>query len=166
MAEMIKSGHWLVLPACEVQDLPGLRLAPIGVVPQRDRRPWTIVDYSYYGTNDATLRLVPNSMQFGRALHRVLTQLEQADTRRGPTMLLKLDIADAFMRVPVQLASIPKLSALLPRYPGEPQLVAFPLVLPMGWVNSPAWFCTVSETITDLANQSAAPAQPILVLPE
>jgi hypothetical protein len=157
---MIKSGHWLVLPAREVQDMPGLRLAPIGVVPQRDRRPRTIVDYSYYGTNDATLPLVPNSMQFGRAFQRVLTKLEQADTRRGPTMLMKLDIADAFMRVPLQLASIPKLAALLPRYPGEPQLVAFPLVLPMGWVNSPAWFCVVSETITDLANRAVAEGTP------
>jgi hypothetical protein len=160
MAEMIKSGHWLVLPARSVRDLPNLRLAPIGVVPQRDRRPRTIVDYSYYGTNDATQPLVPNSMQFGRALNRVLTVLEQADTRRGPLMMMKLDIADAFMRVPLQLASIPKLAALLPRYPGEPQLVAFPLVLPMGWVNSPAWFCAVSETLTDLANQSVASDSP------
>ena len=31
-------------------------------------------------------------------------------------------------------------------------LVAFPLVLPMGWKNTPPIFCTATETVTDLAN--------------
>ena len=35
---------------------------------------------------------------------------------------------------------------------GKEQLIAFPLVLPMGWKNSPAIFSTATETITDLAN--------------
>jgi hypothetical protein len=154
MADMVRTGHWLVLPAPLVQKLPQLRLAPIGIVPQRERRPRMIVDYSYYGTNDETLRLVPDSMQFGRALQRILHLLERADTRHGPLFLSKVDIADAFMRVPLQLSAIPKLAALLPKRKGEAQLVAFPLVLPMGWVNSPSWFCTVSETIADLANEA------------
>jgi hypothetical protein len=48
-------------------------------------------------------------MQFSHALNQFLTVLEQVDTRRGPLMMMKLDIADAFMCVPLQLASIPKL---------------------------------------------------------
>ena len=30
--------------------------------------------------------------------------------------------------------------------------MAFPLVLPMGWVDSPPYFCALTETICDLAN--------------
>jgi hypothetical protein len=32
-------------------------------------------------------------------------------------------------------------------------MLAFPLALPMGWVESPPYFCAVTETITDVANQ-------------
>ena len=37
--DMIAKGQWLVLPAHAVKNLPGLRLSPPGVIPQRDRRP-------------------------------------------------------------------------------------------------------------------------------
>jgi hypothetical protein len=33
-----------------------------------------------------------------------------------------------------------------------PPLVAFPLVLPMGWTESPLYFCAFTETGSDLAN--------------
>ena len=33
-------------------------------------------------------------------------------------------------------------------------MVAIPLTLPMGWKNSPPLFCTVTETVADLANES------------
>ena len=37
--------------------------------------------------------------------------------------------------------------------PGETPLVAFPLVLPMGWMESPPYFCVTTEMVADLANQ-------------
>ena len=154
MADMVKAGHWIVLPASRVLHLPRLRLSPIGVIPQRDRRPRTIIDYSFHGVNQDTVRLAPPSMQFGRALHRVLQQVRQADPRQGPVYLSKIDMADAYMRVPLQIGSIAALGALLPKHRNEPPMVAFPLILPMGWVESPPYFCAVSETITDLTNQA------------
>ena len=36
--------------------------------------------------------------------------------------------------------------------PSEEQLIAFPLVLPMGYVESPPYFCAITETVCDLAN--------------
>jgi hypothetical protein len=45
-----------------------------------------------------------------------------------------------------------KLATLMPRYEGEEQLLAVPLVLTMGWTNSPPTFCAASETVADLAN--------------
>ena len=39
MAVMAMRGQWMVLPYSAVKDIPGLRISPIGVVPQHDRRP-------------------------------------------------------------------------------------------------------------------------------
>lgn len=156
---MVAAGQWLVAPYEAVRDLPGLRLSPTGVIPQRDRRPRPIVDYTYSGVNPATDLRAPPSLQFGRAFERFLQRLQQADTRHGPIYLAKTDIADAFMRVWIRLDTIPGLAALLPTLPGTPPLVAFPMILPMGWVSSPNYLCALTETIADLANRRLAANQ-------
>jgi hypothetical protein len=83
---------------------------------------------------------------------RFLQRLERADKRRGTIKLAKTDISDAFMRVWISLETIPCLGAILPSYPDEEPLIAFPMILPMGWVDSPNYLCAVTETIADLAN--------------
>ena len=71
--DMIAKGQWMVLPYKAVRDMPGLRLSPPGVIPQRDRRPQWIVDYSWWKVNQETLPLTPKeAMQFGHALDRLL----------------------------------------------------------------------------------------------
>jgi hypothetical protein len=35
--EFVQKGFWMLLPYDDVKHLPGLRLSPIGVAPQRDR---------------------------------------------------------------------------------------------------------------------------------
>ena len=47
----------------------------------------------------------------------------------------------------------PKLGLAFPRIPGLPDLVAVPLVLTMGWKNSPPAFSAVTETIADICNR-------------
>jgi hypothetical protein len=74
------------------------------------------------------------SMQFGRALQRLITSLVYANPTYGPPKLGKIDIADGFYRVGVRTCDIPKLGVALPHTPGNARLVAFPLALPMGWV--------------------------------
>jgi hypothetical protein len=91
-------------------------------------------------------------MQFGRALHRVLQQVSDADPRLGPVHLSKIDIADGFYRIGINTNDIPKLGIMLPGSYGE-KLVGFPLVLPMGWMQSPPIFTAATETVADLANQ-------------
>jgi hypothetical protein len=151
-ADMMEAGQWLVVPYYAIRHLLGLRLSPTGVVPQANRRDRLIVDYSFSFVNQETERLAPDSLQFGFALYRILRLLQQADTRNGPIYLAKIDVTDAFMRVAILAAHIPSLGALLPSYPGEVPLVAFPLILPMGWIESPQYLCAVSETIADMAN--------------
>jgi hypothetical protein len=154
MADFIEKGFWTVLPFELIKDLPNLRLSPLGVVPQRDRRPRLIVDLSFYGVNADTVKQAPpEAMQFGRTLERLLTTIRHADPAYGPVHIIKVDIADGFYRVALVPDSAPGLGVILPRSPGEPHLVAIPLVLPMGWVESPPQFCAVTETAADLANR-------------
>ena len=96
-------------------------------------------------------------MQFGRALNRVCTKVLKAVPRYGPVHLAKIDVADGFYRVWVRLEDVPKLGVgVLPSTPGTPPLIAFPLALPMGWIESPPYFTAATETICDLANATLA----------
>ena len=52
-------GYWAVLPYSEVRDWRNLRVSPLGVVPQRDRRPRLIVDYSFSCVNEETVPMAP-----------------------------------------------------------------------------------------------------------
>ena len=153
MVDMIKKGYWIVLPYDAVKDIPGLRLSPIGVVPQRDRRPRTIVDYSFYYVNDDTdKQALPEAMQFGRALDRLLRTVWTADPTHGPVFLLKIDLSDGFYRVRLAPEDLAGLGVVFPIGNKEQPLVAFPLVLPMGWTESPPHFCATTETAVDIAN--------------
>jgi hypothetical protein len=154
MADMIEKGQWMVFPFSQVRDLLNLRISPIGVVPQRDRRPRTIVDYSYSGINQDTCPIAPSeAMQFGTALQRIIEDIVNANPRHGPVYMCKVDIADGFYRVDVRPADIPKLGVIIPPTKDHEQLVAFPLVLPMGWKNSPPYFCAITETVADVTNE-------------
>ena len=94
----------------------------------------------------------PEAMQFGRALERVLRKVATADPTQGLLYLLKIDLSDGFYRVCLRVQDAPMLGVAFPVAPGEPLLTAIPLVLPMGWTESPPYFCTTTETIVDLAN--------------
>ena len=121
--------------------LPNLRLSPPEVVPQRDRRPRWIIDYSFSGVNQDTLPLAPSeAMQFGHTLDRLLREILLANPELGPVYMMKVDIADGFYRINLTIDDIPKLGVVLPTPPGQDPLVALPLVFPMGWTNSPPAF--------------------------
>ena len=63
MSDMVEKGQWLVLPYKAARHLPHLRLSPVGVVPQHNRRPRTIVDYSFHNVNRETVPLMaPEAM--------------------------------------------------------------------------------------------------------
>jgi hypothetical protein len=153
-SDFVEKSQWIVLPLSVAKTLPGLRLSPPGVVPQRGRRARLISDLTFYSVNDDTLQLAPpESMQFGRALDRVIHSLVFANPAYGPVYLLKVDLSDGFYRVWLNLRDIPKLALVLPPLTGSNEpLVALPLALPMGWVESPPWFSVVTETGADLAN--------------
>ena len=93
-------------------------------------------------------------MQFGHALDRLLREILLADLSHGPPEMMKVDIADGFYRIQLNVDNIPKLGVVFPTKDDKEPLVAFPLVLPMGWVNLPPAFCAATETSADLVNAS------------
>ena len=118
--------------------------------------PRIIVDTSFSNVNqEAAKGAPPEAMQLGRALNRILHRIVTEDPAEGPVYLMKLDLADGFYRVPLRDSDIPLLGVAFPVAPGEPPLVAMPLALPMGWTESPPYFCSTTETIADLANDVA-----------
>ena len=77
----------------------------------------------------------------------------RADPRYGPVKLIKFDMSDGFYRVFVRTDDVAKLGVVFPSLNGETPLIAFPIVLPMGWTESPPYFCAFTETVADLANR-------------
>ena len=116
---MIQKQQWVILPLSVASSLPGLRLSPPGVIPQRDRRPRWIGDYSWSQVNQETAPLAPmEAMQYGHALDRIIRNLVLADPRFGPTHIFKADIADGFYRVNLRIPDIPKLGLVPPPWLG------------------------------------------------
>ena len=76
--------------------------------------------------------------------------------------MMKVDIADGFYCVGLAPEDVPSLGVCLPPGPERKTLVVFPLVLPMGWVESPPHFCAVTETVADLANTALSKQTPCL----
>lgn len=155
MLNFCAQGYWVVVPYRTVRHMRHLRISPLGVVPKRDRRPRLIVDHTFSGLNEETLQLaLREAMQFGRELQRVCSTLVHADPSYRPVCMAKINIADGFYRVWVRVEDIPILGVVLPcSIPGHEPLIAFPLALPMGWVESPPYFSALTETACNLANQ-------------
>jgi hypothetical protein len=93
-------------------------------------------------------------MQFGGALHRVLRRVRHADPKFGPVYLTKHDIKDGFYRMFLKADDCTRLAIILPKYDGEPQLIAVPMAATMGWTQSPPVFSVMSETVADVTNRN------------
>lgn len=92
-------------------------------------------------------------------MDRLLREILLSNPLHGPVQLIKVDLSDGFYRLCLNIEDIPKLGVTFPSATTN-NLVAFPLVLPMGWKNSPPAFCTATETIADLANQALRSSSP------
>ena len=76
---MIQKGEWVVLPYLVSKGLPGLRLSPLGVKVERERRSRWLGDYNYFKTNAETLPVsCLSAMQYGRALDCLIRKIVYA----------------------------------------------------------------------------------------
>jgi hypothetical protein len=159
LADFIEDKFWMVLPYEVVRHLDRILLSPAAVKDERERKPRLLCDHSWdWGwpsVNESTIPHAPaEAMQFGHALSRLLYQIRHANPKYGPVRQAKHDIKDGFYRLFLKATDCLRLALVLPRYPGEPQLIGIPMACTMGWVQSPPTFCTMSETVCDLANDS------------
>jgi len=132
-----------------------LCISPLGVIPQCDQQPQTIMDYTFLGINANMVDLTRHlPLQFGHALLCILWKIVTSNPTFGPIYIIKLDLANGFYRIHLVPQHIPSLGIAFPTRDSKPPLVAFPLALPMGWTSSPLLFCTATKTIADLTNQA------------
>ena len=80
-------------------------------------------------------------MRFGKALYRLIDCILEVPPELGPAFLNKVNLADVYIRIWVHLEDIPSVDFLVPKAtPEEEQLVRFHLSIPMGYVESAAFF--------------------------
>jgi hypothetical protein len=97
---MIRKKQWILLPEALVMTKEELRLSPLSLLPQRYRRPRSIIDYTFYRINEDTVVMAPpEAMQFGKAPWRILAGIVHANPRLGSVYLSKVDIADVFYQI-------------------------------------------------------------------
>jgi len=94
------------------------------------------------------------AMQFGHPFQHLMQNIAYADPKFGTVQMMKIDLADGYYQVPLSPSGIPHLSVITPfsTADGDP-LIAFPITLPMGWKDSPPFFCAFTETIGDVSNR-------------
>eukprot|EP00957_Ditylum_brightwellii_P080657 6134676-Ditylum_brightwellii.AAC.1 len=111
------------------------------------------------------LHAPPEAIQFGHTLHCVLKQIVTADPAFGPVFLDKVDLADAYMQVWIQLEDIPTLVFIVPLCLGDTNaLIGFHNSILMECIESALLFCATTKTVGDLANTSWEPN--FLALPQ
>ena len=158
----IQDGFSILLSAEDAVRLFGeqLKLSRRAAVPQAQRQPRLILNWSAPpeketpSVNDTTDReIAPESMQFRRALPRILQVIWEADPAEGPVRVSKLDVTDAYHRGTLKPSQVGAFAYIVPSLPDDDAiLICINLLLPMGWVDSPKFFCAFSETLTDVAN--------------
>ena len=126
-----------------------LKLYHIAAVPQAER--WTRLilnlsaplDKETHSVNGATDRKISQeSMQFGRALPRILQAIWEVDPEEGPVRVSRLDVTDAYHRGTLKLSQVGAFTYVVPLIPDDDIiLICIDLVLPIRWVDSPEFFC-------------------------
>lgn len=139
-----------------------LKISPVALVPQANRRPRIILDLSFpvrlgreivqQAVNDSTEPLAdPRAIdQIGKVMPRTLEFMANAP-REHPIYFSKYDISDGFWRMVVARGEEWNFAYVLPQPPGAPVRLVVPNALQMGWKESPGYFCSASETARDIA---------------
>ena len=147
---------------------PQLKISPIAMVPHKSRPYRAILDLSFPiklrppgktmpSVNDSTVKTAPAQAidQIGHALTRIIHAFSAADPN-DKIFMAKWDIKDGFWRLDCAAGEEWNFAYVLPN--GDPTAhieLVIPTSLQMGWIESPAYFCTASETARDVASQYA-----------
>jgi hypothetical protein len=174
VAYQVKAGYAEIFTWEELKQLrpKNLKVSPIAVVPQRNRRGRMILDLSFAvrrsrtrgrkrtrdddilqeSVNDSTIRLAPDEpvKELGNVLPRLLDFMMTVPAEEH-IHFQKVDLADGYWRMIVEQDSRWNFAYVMPGMPGTPVRLVVPSALQMGWNESPAYFCATTETTRDVA---------------
>jgi hypothetical protein len=143
-----------------------LKVSPLAVIPQTDRRGRLILDLSFGvrwssgpnkgkifqpSVNLTTTKLSPAEpiQELGKVLPRIIDFMATAP--QGQTVMFsKIDLSDGFWRMIVNQDDCWNFAYVMPDPPGSPIRLVIPHALQMGWTESPGYFCAATETGRDL----------------
>ncbi len=141
---------------------PQLKMSPFAMIPHKSKPFRGILDLSFIlkmrdydllSVNDRTARTAPPESldQLGHELARIICAVAEAD-ENDKILFAKWDIKDGFWRLVCGEGAEYNFAYVMPQPPGEPIRIVIPTSLQMGWVESPGYFCTASETARDVAD--------------
>jgi hypothetical protein len=162
--EKVKVGQAKLVAWDSIKDEPPaeLKISPIAAIPHKSKQFRSILDLSFPlrlkrggvlpSVNTATIKTAPKGAidQLGHSLARIIHAFaETEDDAR--IFMAKWDIKDGFWRLDVEEGAEWNFAYVLPQRTGQPIYLVVPTSLQMGWVESPPFFCTASETARDVA---------------
>jgi hypothetical protein len=170
VAYQVDAGFSRIITWDSIKDNPPakLKISPLAVVPQTNRRGRLILDLSFAvhragkkgsrklgdpvqaSVNDTTVPLAPDGPvnELGKVLHRVFDFMREVPEEETINFS-KIDLSDGFWRMIVPEEDCWHFAYVLPDAPGEPIRLVIPHALQMGWTQSPAFFSAVTETVRD-----------------
>ncbi len=167
VAEKVKNGQARLVQWNDICTDPpqNLKISPAAMVPHKSRPFWAFLDLSFSlrlspteilpSINSTTEKKAPKGSvsQLGHSLGRIIHSFAAAD-ETSAIFLAKWDIKDGFWRLNCEAGEEWNFAYVLPSThgSGDPVLVV-PTSLQMGWIESPPYFCTASETARDVAMQ-------------
>jgi hypothetical protein len=170
VAYQVNAGFSRIITWESIKDNPPakLKVSPLAVVPQLNRRGRLILDLSFpvhcagkkgsrtlgpvvqASVNDTSAPLAPSwpVNELGKVLLRLLDFMRQVPAHES-IQFAKIDLSDGFWRMIVPEVDCWHFAYVLPDVPGAPIRLVIPHALQMGWTQSPGFFSATTETVRD-----------------
>ena len=166
--DKVKNGQARLVKWADIQHNPPpeLKVSPIAMIPHKSRPYRAILDLSYSvklspnesipSVNSTTIKTAPKGAidQLGHSLQRLIYAFAVAEDD-AKIFMAKWDIKDGFWRLDCRAGEEWNFAYVLPSSHGSDPILVIPTSLQMGWIESPPYFCTASETARDVAAQYA-----------
>ncbi len=151
-----------------------LKISPIAAIPHKLKAYRLILDLSFQlrlanggvrtSVNNTTEKTAPAGAinQIGECLARIVHAFAETDPE-AKIFMAKWDIKDGFWRMDCGEGKEWNFAYVLPQDEGKPTMLVVLTSLQMGWVESPPYFCTATETARDIITEYTK--QPVGTLP-
>jgi len=164
--EKVRTNQARVVEWDMIKDNPPqeLKISPIAAISHKSKAYGSILDLSFRlwlknggvreAVNDTTENTAPGGAidQIGECLSRIVHAFAEIDEDEK-IFMAKWDIKDGFWRMDCRAGEEWNFAYVLPQPLGEPVRLMVPTSLQMGWVESPPYFCTPTETARDVASE-------------